>query len=101
MQSCYQLVWLAAERTPNQLAMVDDRSDRQFTYRQLIDDIEAVAAGFADRGIDRGSMVATALPGCFDHAILLLALHRTQLEILIQLLHNLAYFLIVLHLLSL
>ena len=45
MQTCYQLIWLAAERTPDRLAMVDDASHRQFTYAELISEIETVAAG--------------------------------------------------------
>ena len=76
MQTCFQLIWLAAERTPDQIAMVDDISDRQFTYAQLISEIECVAAGLAERGITKGSRVATALPPLFDHAVLILALQR-------------------------
>ena len=63
MQTCYQLIWLAAERTPDRLAMVDDASERQFTYAELIVEIETVAAGLAERGITKGTRVATALPG--------------------------------------
>ena len=76
MQTCFQLVWLAAERTPDQMAMVDDVTDRAFTYAELIREIEAVAAGLVARGVGKGMRVATALPGTFDHAVLLLALQR-------------------------
>jgi len=76
MQTCYQLVWLAAERTPDRIAMVDDTSMRQFTYAQLIAEIETVAAGLAERGITKGTRVATALPPLFDHGVLILALQR-------------------------
>ena len=51
MQTCFDLVWLAAERTPDHLAIVDDQSDRQMTYSQLIDEIEAVAVGLQRRGV--------------------------------------------------
>jgi 2-furoate---CoA ligase len=76
MQTCHQLIWLAAERTPDRIAMVDDTSERQFTYAQLINEIETVAAGLAERGITKGTRVATALPPLFDHGVLLLALQR-------------------------
>ena len=76
MQTCYQLIWLAAERTPDRLAMVDDASHRQFTYAELISEIETVAAGLAGRGIGKGTRVATALPPLFDHGVLILALQR-------------------------
>ncbi len=76
MQTCYQLIWLAAERTPDRLAMVDDASERQFTYAELIVEIETVAAGLAERGITKGTRVATALPPLFDHGVLTLALQR-------------------------
>lgn len=76
MQTCYQLVWLAAERTPDRIAMVDDDAKRQLTYAQLISEIERVAAGLAERGITKGTRVATALPPLFDHGVLILALQR-------------------------
>ncbi len=76
MQTCFDLVWLAAERTPDNLAVVDDQSDRQLTYAQLIEEIETVAAGLQERGVKQGSRIATVLPGLYDHVILLLALQR-------------------------
>lgn len=78
MRTCHDLVWLAAERTPDHLALVDDRTDRRFTYRGLMHEIDVVAAGLAERGIGRGSRVATALPNLIEHCILLLALQRLQ-----------------------
>ena len=62
MQTAYDLVWLAAERTPDQLALVDDRTERKLTYRELLGEIDAVAAGLAARGVKRGTRIATALP---------------------------------------
>jgi 2-furoate---CoA ligase len=78
MRTCHDLVWLAAERTPDHLALVDDRTQRKFTYRELMHEIDVVAAGLAERGIGRGSRVATALPNLIEHCILLLALQRLQ-----------------------
>ncbi len=76
MLTTYDLVWMAAERAPNHLAIVDDRTDRRLTYRQLIVEVETVAAGLAARGIRAGARVATVLPSTFDHCIALLALAR-------------------------
>jgi 2-furoate---CoA ligase len=78
MRTCYDLVWLAAERTPDHLALVDDRTERKFTYRELLHEVDVVAAGLAERGIGRGSRVAIALPNVIEHCILLLALQRLQ-----------------------
>src|ERR1700752_2121534 len=76
MQTAYDLVWLSGERTPHQLALVDDRTERKLTYRQLLEEIDVVAAGLAERGVQRGTRVATAPPNLFEHCILLLALQR-------------------------
>jgi 2-furoate---CoA ligase len=78
MRTCHDLVWLAAERTPDHLALVDDRTERKFTYRELMHEVDVVAAGLAERGIGAGSRVATALPNLIEHCILLLALQRLQ-----------------------
>lgn len=76
MYTGYELVWIAAERTPHHPAIVDDRTDRTLTYAELIAEIDAVAAGFAARGIGKGSRVATALPANWEHCIAILALMR-------------------------
>jgi 2-furoate---CoA ligase len=76
MQTAYDLVWLSGERTPDQIAMVDDVTDRALSYRDLLAEIDAVAAGLHGRGVREGQLIATALPGLFDHAVLLLALQR-------------------------
>lgn len=76
MHTGYELVWIAAERTPNHPAIVDDRTDRQLSYAELIAEVDAVAAGFAARGIGKGSRVATALPTLWEHSVAILALMR-------------------------
>jgi len=78
MQSAYDLVWLAAERTPHHLALVDDRTDRKFTYRELLREVDVLAAGLAERGIGRGHRVATVLPNLIEHCLVLLALLRLE-----------------------
>ena len=76
MQTCYDLVWLSAQRAPNNLAIIDDLSDRTLTYQELIEEVNVVAAGLKDRGVKSGMRIATVLPSLFDHAIALLALQR-------------------------
>ncbi len=76
MQTGYDLVWLSGERTPDQIAIVDDVTDRALSYRELLAEIDAVAAGLRARGVKAGQLIATALPGLFDHCVLLLALQR-------------------------
>lgn len=51
-------------------------AERRLTYRALMAEIDAVAAGLAARGIGQGTRVATVLPSTFDHCIALLALGR-------------------------
>ena len=76
MHTGYELVWLAAERTPDNLAIVDDQSKRRLTYRQMIFEIEAVAAGLSEAGVGPGTRVAVVLPSNFECCILVLALMR-------------------------
>ena len=74
--TAYDLVWNQADRSPDALAIRDDRTDRQFAYRELIAELDAIAAGFAARGIGRGDRVATCLPNILEHGLALLALTR-------------------------
>jgi 2-furoate---CoA ligase len=76
MKTGYDLLWMAAERTPNHLALVDDRTGRSLTYKQLLDEIDVVAAGLTARGVRAGSRIATILPNVYEHCIVLLALQR-------------------------
>ena len=76
MQTVWDHVRLAADRTPDRTAIVDDRSERSLSYTGLVEEVETVAAGLSAIGIGPGDRVATALPNFLDHAILLLAVHR-------------------------
>ncbi|MEJ2120668.1 MAG: AMP-binding protein [Alphaproteobacteria bacterium] len=76
MQTMYDLVRIQADRTPDALALVDDRSERSLTYQALIEEIDAIAAGFAARGVGKGTMVATCLPNLYEHCLAVLALQR-------------------------
>src|SRR4029079_5921652 len=76
MRTGYDLIALAAERNPEHFAIVDDRSGTALTYRELIREIDAVAAGLHARGVRMGDRVATALPNQLEHCLVLLALQR-------------------------
>lgn len=76
MQTVWDHVRLAAARTPDHPAIIDDLSDRRLTFAELIAEAEAVAAGFAAAGIAHGHRVATLLPNVLEHAVAILALHR-------------------------
>lgn len=76
MQTVWDHVRLAAARTPDHPAIVDDRSDRELSFAGLIAEAEAMAAGFAASGVARGDRVATMLPNVLEHAVAILALHR-------------------------
>jgi acyl-CoA synthetase (AMP-forming)/AMP-acid ligase II len=76
MHTTYDLVWYAAERTPDHLAIVDDRTDRRLTYRQMIEEVDVIAAGLAERGIKAGCRFATVLPNYIEHCLIILALTR-------------------------
>ena len=45
MQTAYDLIWLAAKRTPHQLALVDDRTEGKLTDRELLDEVWGYNAG--------------------------------------------------------
>jgi acyl-CoA synthetase (AMP-forming)/AMP-acid ligase II len=76
MQTAFDLVRRAAQRTPKALALADAASDRNLTYEALISEVEAVAAGLTKLGISRGSAVATILPNSWEHALTILATQR-------------------------
>lgn len=76
MRTGYDLAWLAAQRAPRHPALVDDRTERRYTYEELMAEVDALAAGLAAQGIGNASRVATALPNAIEHCLLLLALQR-------------------------
>lgn len=76
MQTVWDHVRLAAARTPDHPAIVDDRSDRRLSFAELIAEAETMAAGFSTAGIAYGHRVATMLPNVLEHAVTILALHR-------------------------
>lgn len=76
MQTLYDLVWMQADRSPDAVALMDDRTERTLTYAQLMAEIDRIAAGFAARGIGPGDRVATCLPNLWEHCLAILALQR-------------------------
>ena len=76
MQSVWDHIRLAAERTPSGIAVVDDRSERCVTYLELVEEVENAAAGLFSAGFQPGQFVATILPNVLEHIFAILALHR-------------------------
>ena len=76
MQTVWDHVRLAAARTPDRTAMVDDRGPRMASFSELVEEAEAMAAGLAATGLSPGDRAAVMLPNIWEHAIVILALHR-------------------------
>lgn len=76
MHTAYDLVAAAADRTPDHLALVDDLTDRSFTYAELMTEVDIIASGLAARGVGRGTRFATVIPNRLEHCLLILALAR-------------------------
>lgn len=76
MQTAFDLVVLSAERQPAGLAVIDTAAGVRLTYADLVARAEALAAGLAKRGVERGMLVATVMPNTVEHVISLLALAR-------------------------
>ena len=76
MQTVWDHVRLAAERTPDGIAVVDDLTDRRLSFAELVADVESAAAGLRAAGLEPGQHVATVLPNVLQHVIAILALHR-------------------------
>ena len=76
MHTAYRLIASAAARTPEHLALVDDVSDRRFSYLELLDEVDSVAAGLLSLGVRAGMRFATVLPNSLEHCLLILALDR-------------------------
>ena len=73
MQTVWDHIRLAAERTPDHIAMQDDRTDRVLTFAELVREVETVAAGFADAGVGRRRLQMPRRPDCHQ-------LHRWALS---------------------
>ncbi len=76
MLTAYQMVWMSAERQPDSLALIDDKTDQSLTYGELIREVDEIAAGLHAKGIGERDVVVTALPSLYEHCLLLLALAR-------------------------
>lgn len=64
-----------AERTPERMALVDQRGTRA-TFAELRDRCERVAAGLHERGVDTATVFSWQLPTCAEAVVLSLALAR-------------------------
>jgi acyl-CoA synthetase (AMP-forming)/AMP-acid ligase II len=70
----FQMFWQAAQRQPQATALAGEGVS--FTYAGLLYEVEVVAAGLAEAGVRRGTVVGTVLPNSAEHVLALLALSR-------------------------
>lgn len=63
-------------RTPGRTALVDPVTERRFTYAEVNEEVERVAAGLRSFDVEKGDRVGTALPNTPEHVFLLLAIQR-------------------------
>jgi 2,3-dihydroxybenzoate-AMP ligase len=67
-------LWAAADRRPDEVAVVD--GDLRLTYRSLVARSDAAATRFADLGLVRGDRIVVQLPNCWEFVVLTLACLR-------------------------
>lgn len=79
MQTAFELVRRAAQRTPSQTAIVEAASGKSVRFDELVSRIEGAAAGFLSLGLRPGRRVAVVLGNSIDAGIAILALHRAGL----------------------
>jgi cyclohexanecarboxylate-CoA ligase len=73
--SWWDLISRRADLTPDRVMLADDRG-RTRTFAGYRDEAEAVAAGLAERGVQRGQVVSWQLPTTMEAAVLMAALAR-------------------------
>jgi long-chain acyl-CoA synthetase len=64
----------AADRYPDLPALVYNH--KRWTYRELLDQVNRCAAGFADLGVHRGDRVLSTLPNCPESVITFFAVQK-------------------------
>lgn len=64
------------KRTPDRTAVVDPITDRRFTYADVDERVERLAAGFRAFDIEKGERIGLALPNTPEHVFLFLAVQR-------------------------
>ncbi|MGD9920315.1 MAG: AMP-binding protein [Pseudorhodoplanes sp.] len=79
MQTAFELVRRAAQRTPAQIAIVEVASGKSIRFDDLIRRVEGAAAGFLSLGLRPGQRVAVVLANSIDAGVVILALHRAGL----------------------
>ncbi|ABW12469.1 AMP-dependent synthetase and ligase [Parafrankia sp. EAN1pec] len=71
-QTLPELLFAAAERYPDKLAVID--RDTRLSYRQLTDEVLRLAAGLQDLGLGRGDRVVVHLPNTYEYIAFVFAL---------------------------
>ncbi|HEV3381963.1 MAG TPA: AMP-binding protein [Trebonia sp.] len=70
--------WRNVDRYAERLAMLDPATGKSWTYAQLGDDVLALAAGLADRGVKPRDVITFQLFNSPEFALLYLAAHRLR-----------------------
>ena len=70
------LVLETARRRADEIALVDSTTGASLTYREFADRVERVAAGFVDRGLQKGDVVAIVSINDLDYPVAALAVMR-------------------------
>lgn len=63
----------AVERTPEKPAIINPETGREWTYREVQEEVAAVAAGLRDRGVGHGDHVTICLRNVPEHCFTFLA----------------------------
>lgn len=72
--SVYDLMQHSAQRLPDKTALIDD--ERAISYRELLVQVDACAAGLARLGVGPGTRVAISMVKCVEEVVAMLAAVR-------------------------
>lgn len=70
------LLRAAADRAPEDVAIIDPGRGRSLTYRELCRQVDQVAAGLSMAGLQAGQRVATVAGNTLEHVVSIFALQR-------------------------
>ncbi|WP_349743669.1 AMP-binding protein [Roseateles cavernae] len=74
--SIYELLRRAAQRDPEQIALID--AEQHYSYRALLDRVEACAAGLAGQGLGPGARLAISMSKGVEEVVAMLAASRLR-----------------------
>ncbi|XP_055596674.1 medium-chain acyl-CoA ligase ACSF2, mitochondrial-like [Uranotaenia lowii] len=71
-----QQIRLTAEKYPNNEALISRHEERKFTYSDVLEKADKIAASFFELGLQRGDRVAILAPNVTEHYLTLLGAYR-------------------------